>query len=320
MEFVLYSQPHVNDPLSIITRAWAALYQIDGFAEEAQKSYWNSAGELPVVRYNSYVFSKEHVLDFLRQTFDPDTDLTPQERTTGELLEEYVVGRLHAAVMYAKWMDDATSKDFFAPQGWWLWRLMSLPSTKLKFIREKSKVREYLAQQHEISSYREAAFQAEAVHQLLSEFLGNRQFFFSAEGRRDFPHSTDIVIYAYLADELASLPSTSPLVSTLCKYPNLYEFVRRMEGTLRLVLKAGLQKQSIAFKYATDSGLSEIFTPKLYASPHSSSPDFYKTLRFKGFTGVKRLEPSSTLSKKWQVYISGSAAVLFSFFLLKGTS
>lgn len=320
MEVVLYSNAHVAEPVTIITKAWAALYQIDGFTVEPQKASWNSAGELPVVRFNSYVFAKEHIVDFLKQTYDPDVDLTPQERLTGDLLEEFAVGRLHPAVMYSMWMDDSTSKDFFSPQGWWLWNLMSLPSTKLKFMREKAKVREYLSHQHEISSYRDAVFNADFAHRILSEHLGKRQFFFSSEGRKDVPHSTDIVIYAYLAEELLNLPFLSPIIDSLRKYPNLYEFVRRMEATLKLVIKGGLQRTPIEFKYVTDCGMSEIFTPKLYASPHYNDTDFYEKMRFKGSVGVQKQDASDALSKKWQVYISGSAAVLFTFILLRGSS
>mmetsp|Transcript_32970 Transcript_32970/g.57912 ORF Transcript_32970/g.57912 Transcript_32970/m.57912 type:complete len:321 (+) Transcript_32970:594-1556(+) len=320
MEVVLYSYAHAVEPITVITKTWATLYQIDGFSEEPQKSYWSAAGDLPVVRFNRFVFPKEHIVDFLKQTYDPDTDLTAEERLKGELLEEFVLGRLHPAVMYSMWMDDAIPKDFFSPQGWWLWRIMSLPTSKLKYMREKTRVREYLAHQHEISSYREALFNADTAHKLLSEHLGQKQFFFSAEGRRDVPHSTDIVIFAYLVEELANLPFSSPIVSTLSKYPNLYEFVRRMESTLKLVIKGGLQKNSVSFKFVTDCGCSEIFTPKIYASPHTNDPEFFKKLRLSGAPGIKQQEVPNALSKKWQYYISGSGAILFTFFLLRGSS
>ena len=211
------------------------------------------------------------------------------------------------------WLDADTPKDFFSPEVPFLVRLLTLPYSKMSFAVEKLKVQGFLEMQHHISTTRDAFNAADDVHRKLSDRLGAKRFFFSKENRRDFPRSLDIVVYAYLLEEVTNIPGHTHLRQSLAKYPNLMAFFRTMEAAV------AAQKRVVTGLAPTEEKPinldQESFTPKLYASPDSYSPDFFSSLKASTYPAQPipgKVEPCSQTSSK-EAYIGGSSLIVLLF-------
>lgn len=314
MELVLHSHYEAADPITFIAKAWATLCAIEEFSEEISEFDWGSAGGLPVLRCNGQVYTRSHILDFLKAAFDINQDLEANERLEADLLEELVYSQLHPATQHAIWVEGCQLPD--SPS--WLERLISRPYKAYKQFTNRNSVRSALTHQHHIKCPKSALYNADLVHQKLSERLGTKRFFFSKEGRPEHPRSTDIVVAAFLNEERGHLESHPHCTKSLAKYPNLIEF-------LNLINK-------ICFERSNQSPSANPLLSHIYVSPpkYPEVSAFYPPqIHFskealaasKHYCYVSGQAPpalqSETEHKKRRFYVTGIAGVLFTFFILK---
>jgi len=211
------------------------------------------------------------------------------------------------------WQDSDTPKDFYTPNTPFLVRLLTLPYTKLSFAYDQLKMQSYLEKQHNLVTARDALNLVDSAHQELSARLGAKRFFNSKAGRSDCPRSLDVVVYAYLREEVTNLPGHPHLKQSLAKYKNLMHFFARMESTVedqnRVRTGQGPERELVLD--------GECFPPKLYPSPESFATDFYQrdqsetTLPFS--SPPKSLAPSSAQ----EAYLGGGSLILLLFFYFR---
>lgn len=306
------------DAISILAHTWATLGKIDNYSEEVSTYRTAGAGPMPLLRYGNRVFHHNHILPFFTkvpsmQTFDLDFDLTEPERLETALYTELCVSRLHPATVYAMWQDAATPKDFYTPNTPFLVRLMTLPYLKLSFAWDQFKILSYLEKQHHLVTARDAYNLVDSAHKELSERLGEKRFFNSKAGRPDFPRSIDIVVYAYLREEVTNLPGHPHLAQSLANYANLMRFFSRMEAIVeaqtRVLTGKGPERELLLE--------AESFPPKLYPAPESLAADFYQEDEMNQAAPFavppKSLAPSSAR----EAYIGGGSLILLLFFYFR---
>ncbi|CAG9322691.1 unnamed protein product [Blepharisma stoltei] len=315
-EIVLYSYGNIYDPITQITKLWHDLYEIENFQEINSNYYWNGLGDLPVLRFNKSFFTNDHILPFLKITFDSNFDFSEEEKLESDLIEEQCISKLHPATTYAKWMEEDTSKNFFYSRGNFFWRLLKLPFEKLSFIKEKRHIREYLVRQHNIVNKRDAYYQAEKAHEILSQKLGEKPFFFSKAGRKDFPRSTDIVVYAYLMEELNNIGNNVNVKDSLAKYENLIGFLKRMDRVISM--KGGEINNSVysCFAQPPQDCQEEYFPPKIYFNVSKRPETFWYALKYQ--SSQKKLHEEKSINKEIFVnrYWNTGVALVFLLFLV----
>ena len=317
-ELVLHSfrSPRAVDPEAVIARCWATLGQLPSFHEVSSAFPTCGLSSLPLVRYGRFFFSHGHILSFFRLAFDLDFDLTPEERKESELLTELCVSRLHPATVYAMWMDARTPKYFFTPEQSLVGSLLSYPLNKVKFWWEKTQIRSYLERQHRVVSDFDAFRLAEDVHSKLSVRLGDQKFFNSAAGRSEYPRSLDIVVYAYLLEEVANLQAHAHIKDSFDHYPNLKAFMTRMETLIRSMNQSPEQAKFYDYFYVPlPSDAPELFfPPKIQVNPKLNDPGFFEPERLK-LTDAP-LPAKTDAGKNTAVrdgYVAGSGLILLIF-------
>jgi hypothetical protein len=315
MELVLYTHYEAADPFTFIAKAWATLCAIEEFTEEVSDFNWGSAGYLPVLRCDGQVYSRNHVLDFLKLAYDLSGDLEADERLKSALLEELVYSQLHQASQHAIWVDDNAIP---VVEGW-ASKLKNWPLRTYKRLTTKSSVTTALQFQHNILSPEAALRNADLAHQKLSESLGEGRFFFSKPGRPEYPRNADIVVAAFLLEELTHLKSHPHVTQSLAKYPNLIAFA----GLMHKILYERSNRSPSA-----NPALSHLFVnPPLYpevAVYYPPQVPFYRESLAKskhfsfvlGYDNAKKCDCQQADSLR-RLYVSGIAGVLFSFLLLK---
>lgn len=283
-ELVLLSfQGRAVEPEAVLARCWASLGQLPRFREETSEHRSCGLGVLPLIRYGRFFFAHGHVLNFFKLAFDFDFDLSPEERKESELLAELCISRLHPATVYAMWMDSSTSKDFFAPARPWPVAWLLSPFVKLRFLWERAQVKSYLERQHRVLSAHDAFRLVDDAHSRLSARLGAQKFFNSAPGRRDYPRSLDIVVYAYLLEELGNLAEHPHIQESFDKYPNLRQFLGRMNQVLSSLSSTVQDIHYYDFFYVKPPGEEEgCYTPPVLR--------FNEKLYHSGFFEPERLK------------------------------
>lgn len=291
------------DAISLISKIFHIIYEINNFTYNISSFHWNYASELPNLLYNSTIYDKSQIVSFLKSAFDPNFDLEDSEKIEAEMLEEFCISRLHPATEYVKWMEETSLKEFFYPQGNFLWKILMMPASKLRFVREKRRVLEWLSRQHNITDKHEALLQADKAHKLLSERLGNKPFFFNKPGRSDYPRSTDIVVYAYLVEELFSFRGDFHIKESLINYGNLMQFVGRMEKIIKNKIRVNkLSKWDYCY-FGDSSSIEEFYPPKIYLN----------VVR----TSSKRCEISQENDSKIQREIWSLLGILLGFLIIR---
>jgi hypothetical protein len=211
------------------------------------------------------------------------------------------------------WQDSDTPKDFYTPNIPFLVRLLTLPYAKLSFAYDQLKIQSYLEKQHHLVTARDAFNLVDSAHKELSARLGEKRFFHSKAGRSDYPRSMDVVVYAYLREEVTNLPGHSHLKQSLAKYENLMHFFARMESTVEA------QKQVLTGEGPVPdlSPDSECFSPKLYPNPESFSPEFYK--QDQADLGLPYTAPPRSVapSSAREAYLGGGSLILLLFFYFR---
>ena len=317
-ELVLYSfQAQAVDPEAVIARCWVTLGQLPGFREEVSRQRTCGLSALPLVRYGRYFFAHGHILNFFKLAFDLDFDLTAEERKESELLAELCVSRLHPATVYAMWLDASTSKDFFTASRPWPLSLLLSPFVKLRFFLERLQVKSYLERQHRVVSRHDAFRLAEDVHSRLSDRLGSKKFFNSAAGRREYPRSLDIVVYAYLLEELACLPQHAHIKESFDNYPNLRLFLGRMERVLKSMNKSIHDSRFFDLFYVKPPGDNEEIDtpPALHFQEKLYEGGFFEPERLKQENlPALPMKPKATMSSGIREgYLVGTGLILLIF-------
>ncbi|CAG9313713.1 unnamed protein product [Blepharisma stoltei] len=318
-DIVLYTYGNTYDPVTQIAKLWHSLYELENFQELHSDYYWNGLGDLPILRFNKSFFTNDHILPFLKIAFDCNFDFSEEERLESDLIEEQCISKLHPATTYAKWMEEDTSKNFFYSRGNFFWRLLKLPFEKLSFISEKRHIREYLLRQHNITNRRDCYYQAEKAHELLSQKLGEKPFFFSKPGRREFPRSTDIVVYAYLMEELNHIGDHFNVKDSLSKYENLLGFLKRMDKVISMKsTEDGNINYTLVYSYflqPPSECKEEYFPPKIYFNVLKRPEKFWYTLKYQ--SGEKKNYEEKTVAKDIIAnrYWNAGAALTFILFL-----
>lgn len=220
-------------------------------------------------------------------------------------------------------MEDETSKSFFYPTKSWFWNVLTKPASKMSFLLEKRRVREYLVRQHNITTRKEAYYQADKVHELLSRKLGENPFFLSKIGRKMYPRSTDVVVYAYLVEEL-SLGNYSHVKDSLMSYENLLRFIKRMENTLSISKKTELIKDfKIIYSYFVQPPIridEEYHSPKLYFNVRNIPHTFYEALRYKLRDKKLAQSPQPDVPDNRRYFNTGVGLIFLVFLLIRDTN
>mmetsp|Transcript_7322 Transcript_7322/g.13546 ORF Transcript_7322/g.13546 Transcript_7322/m.13546 type:complete len:320 (+) Transcript_7322:697-1656(+) len=315
MELVLHSHYESADPFTFICKAWATLCAIEEFTEETSDFDWGSAGLLPVLRCDGQVYTRSHVIDFLKLAYDLNKDLESNERLEAALLEELVYSQLHPATQHAVWVEGhkvRLDRSFIG-------KVVSWPYETYKHLTTKASVKDALFHQHSIKSPGSALYNADLVHQKLSERLGSRTFFFSKPGRPEHPRSTDIIVAAFLNEERTHLANHPHYAESLTKYPNLIAF-------MNLINKICYERSNRSPSANPALGHLFVSTPQYpeVAAYYPPQIHFYKeslasSKHFSYISGLPRpaLKTGDIVQQKRRIYVTGVAGVLFSFFLLK---
>lgn len=193
-----------------------------------RKLWRNISGHYPIFYHNGTVLrSADDIINHLKQKqFDPDTELTDQQRADilaySSLLEE----RLLPALQYTWWVDAKNYTELSRP---WYARAIQFPlnyfipgqlqrSAESKL--EASRGGDHL-QDGELS--RRVVKDAKYCLNLLSERLGEKEFFFG-----ESPTSMDALVFSYLAP-LVRVPFPSNTLQAHCKAcDNLVMFCSRI--------------------------------------------------------------------------------------------
>jgi len=300
-------------PVTVATKAWMTVAQVSNFKEVKSDYNYSGVGELPLLRYQHYLFVQNNIINFLKCAYDLDTDLSEEEKRNGVLIEELCQSRLHPASLQSMWMEPGTSKDFYTTPGNWVSKFLTFPAQKAFFEFEKIKLSHYLKHQHNISTQKDAFLQAESSHKLLSEILGEKPFFHSKENRAEYPRSTDIIVYSYLVEELKNLPDHPHVVYSLKQHPNLVSFVQRMESVLAKLTRVVQLNHSLDLVSPSQSCSEEYFPPKLHMSAGAKTT--WEPYRYR--SGAKLSPPPEETPSHIKTYISSVAGVLFLFLFLR---
>ena len=223
MELVLYTYKEKYNPLSHLCKIWCKLYNITLHIEESSYN-WCSIGDLPVLRFNQYLFPSESIAQVLHTLFDIDHDFSQSSSNAYKTLEEYCVNKLHQATQYAIWIPSDTSKYFTSMQSSYFAKLLNI--LKLPYLKkEKSSS---LKDRYGIASSYQAFQVAHEAHILLSQVLGERKYFSSEHSITERPHGIDLIVYVYLFEELCNLSGNLHVEDSLRTFPNLIRFMESM--------------------------------------------------------------------------------------------
>ena len=227
MELVLYTYKEKYNPISHLCKIWCQTYSID--LEIVVSNYnWSSIGELPILRYNQYLFNTEAIIPFFQHIMEIDSDLSLQGKNTTIILKEFCINKLHAATLYSMWTPSEISKHFASYQGSLYGRMISW----LQYPAKRYKTLKYLQRIHGIESSAQAFQSAESSHKLLSETLGDSKYFSSLYSDTERPHSIDFILYVYLFEEISNLSGHIQVEDSLNQYPNLKEFINTMKADI----------------------------------------------------------------------------------------
>jgi hypothetical protein len=313
MELVVHTHNEAADPFTFIVKAWATLCAIDEFREKPSDFDWGSAGLLPVLRCEGQVYTRNHVLDFLKLAYDLNKDLESNERLEAVLLEELVYSRLHPATQYAVCVE-----GYKVPVGeGWSHKLINWPTNTVRSLATKASMKAALHHQHYIQSSEAALHHADSVHQRLSERLGSSLFFFSKPGRPEYPRSTDIVVYAFLLEEKTCLQSHPHLTESLAKYPNLEAFADRMHKILheRSSSSPDSSLSSLLASPPKHPEVSVYYPPQIHFCRDALGSS--KNFCYLSGHSPPTLRQGDIEHRRRRIYVTGVIGVLFSFFLLK---
>lgn len=319
-DIYLYTSPSYYDPFNHLAKCWLTLCSYDNVKEIRSEFSWNGIGKLPNIRCDFYLFDFEHMIPFLKSALDLNSDLSEDEKREAELIEELAFSKLRPAALYSMWMDDTTSKWFWRKPEISLYSFLSLPYDAIRFRLERMKVAQYLSRQHNITSHREAFYHIDSAHKLLSNKLADKNFFFSDESRKDVPHSTDVIIYCLLLEELIYLKTHLHVTDSLQNYPNLIKFVGRMQQLLKLNPQSNqfpeltrnyveMESEEIAVNLENLPDKRECVVPE--------SETEWEAIRFKLGKGVKPIIRVEEASKPRRIYITASAVILFLFLAIR---
>jgi hypothetical protein len=296
-EFVLYieaDRARVN-PVHLCMRLYQLFCDMKQLKEVPTSYWWNGAGDLPVLRYGEFVFHQSKIIPFLQETFDLDFDLSAQERALSSLLHELCVSALHPCTLFAL----AAFPD-----------LPSWPLLLLERLKQRFHTRWFLTNQHYLVSAQEACRKVQETHERLSKCLGEKDFFFRGEGAR--PHSADLIVYAYLKEELANLPKEHEHVKNFEKFPNLVAFMGRIEKLATQVQPRLLDFSNVQ-QFLIPPPLAPLSLPLVYPRPSRD----YSGLRSisKGAEPPARGAEDYGLSRRG--YVTGTSVILLLYLFFK---
>ena len=228
----------VIDPVTLCARSCVLLYGIEDFSDVKSSYSYCGFGDLPVAYFKNQVIAKERIVEFFKTAYDVNLDLNEVNQRKADLLDDICTAKLHPALMYFMWIEKDTPKKFCSPQGPMLWQIAQMPYYKIKFSQEKVQVQKNLARMYNVTSYKSACVQISEATRLLSENLGEGNFFFCHKGGSDFPHVTDVLIWAYLKAFYVNLGNNHAQTSeSLNKYANLKDFFYRMDSRIAGLIK-----------------------------------------------------------------------------------
>lgn len=223
MEIALYKFKEKYNPIAYLCEIWCKLYGID--LQIVYSSFsWSSAGTLPVLRVNQYVYTTENIIPILKTLLNIDEDLKEELLPTYSMIEEICTSRLHSSTLYKIWVPSEVSKYFAYYQTGYVGRVVN----SLKHIFIKKNILNYLAY-HGVTSDLQAFIAAESSHKILSQVLGNHRYFSTQHSGVQRPHSVDLIVYVYLFEELSNLVGSTHIEDSFANYPNLQNFVKNIE-------------------------------------------------------------------------------------------
>jgi hypothetical protein len=319
-DIYLYSSPSYYDPFNHIAKTWLALAGYDNVKEVRSEYSWNGIGKLPNIRCDYYLFDFEHLIPFLKSALDLNSDLTEDEKREAELIEELALSKLRPAALYSMWMDDTTNKWFWRKPEISLTSFLTLPYDTIRFRLERMRVAQYLTRQHNITSHREAFYHIDSAHKLLSSKLSDNNFFFSSDSRKDVPHSTDVIIYCLLLEELVYLKNHLHVTDSLKNYPNLIQFVGRVQKLLRLSPHSTRFPELTQTFFEMDLGEVSVNGDNLPDRRECIVPENeteWEAIRYKLGKAVKPVIKAEEASKPRRIYITASAVILFLFLAIR---
>lgn len=312
----------LEDPITTAVRCWVLLCEVRNYKEHTSGYSWDAIGDLPTILYKSQLFSKENIINYLRYTYDLDTDLSLEEKETSKLIEETCYGALHPCTLYAQWMNSETSKDFYDNKCSFLQRLITSPFNKLRYNLDKAHIQGYLAKQHCIVSEEQALKRAGQVYETLSTMLGEKAFFMSKFDRREMPRSADVVVYAYLHYQMRAIPQHEMVALLMKKFENLTRFVGRFESAIRLKVRAKMSSIE-KFDFITDpvgpgdrDFATEYFSTKVYGQALETGSDRWNQLVYKlgGDEPSLRTNPQDlTKTRSYYIGLAFCALLFMSF-------
>jgi len=295
-EFVLYTEADCGrlNPVHLCVRLYRLFCDMKQLQEVQTSYWWNGVGDLPVLRYGEYVFHESKVIDFLQATYDLDFDLSAQDRALASLLHELCVSALHPCTLSAQVSHDLP-----------FWPLLLIERFKQRFHK-----RWFLTSQHYLVSAREACRKVHETHEKLSECLGEKDFFFLGEGAR--PHSADLIVYAYLKEELSNLPKEHEHIKSFEQFPNLVAFVNRIEK-LATQVQPRLLDFSHVQQFLIPPPLVPLSLPLIYPRPDQD----YAGLRSlgKGVAPPARGLEDYGLARRG--YVTGTSLILLLYLFFK---
>lgn len=298
-DFVLYTEaerPRLH-PVHLCVRLYQLFCDMKQLKEEPSGYWWNGAGDLPVLRYGEYVFHESKIIPFLQATFDLDFDLSAQERSHSVLLSELCVSALHPCTLQA--MQSLPPMD-----------LPFWPLLLIERLKQRYHTRWFLTNQHYLVSSQEAQRKVQVTHQQLSECLGTKDFFFTGEGTR--PHSADLVVYAYLKEEVENLPPEHAHIKSLKGFANLLAFLHRMEK-----LATSIQPRLLDFSYVQSFVIpppySSLSMPLIYGRPGVD----YTTLRSYSSGAAPQVRGVEDYGLARRGYVTGTSLILLLYLFFK---
>jgi metaxin len=158
---------------------------------------------------------------------DPDRGLSAKEASETLALVNLVTMKLKPVLEFLYWVDQRNSEEFINR---WFMRALPFPFNYAYTKRRKNEALQLIETMYPLDTDMEVVkeFITKTATQCLSTLstrLGKAKFFYG-----DAPMTVDVVVYAHIAP-LVKLPfPSSDIPSLLSMWPNLSEFVKRVDS------------------------------------------------------------------------------------------
>lgn len=175
-----------------------------------------------------------------------------------------------------------------------------------------------MEKQHNSTTKNNAFVQANEAHKLLSARLGDNLFFYKGLNGKNHPRSADVVVYAYLLEEIEYLKDHIHVVDSLNNHPNLLRFVQRMNDMLsQRNRKINIPEYSLVCYYflSPPKGGEDYYPPALPIKIYEETNWEHLKYRLRGQTPPLKIPDED--SPKRRAYVTSISAILFLFIYLK---